>query len=198
MKKLFLSMAIVCLVSLVAGARNETPGLGLPTLHIIKEATLSPAYSCRSADEFGKGYQGTALFLSAYSKQLNSPDLLFNGACGADDWFDVTFGGDDMSLIADLGEKVSLEDVSVSRAFNLERVHRATAYSKFTKTVKVQLNHTYAVVLNESDKRGLFVFTVTGYVPNKEVELKYTVKSYQVTTSGQQSSPDFDWERKSN
>lgn len=197
MKKLFLSLAIVCLASLVAGARSETPALGLPTLHVIKEATLSPAYSCRSADDFGKGYEGTALFLSKYSKQLNSPDLLFNGACGADDWFDVAFGGDDMSLIADLGEKVTLEDVSVSRAFNLERVHRATAYSKFAQTVKVQLNHTYVVALNESDKRGLFIFTVTDYEPNKRVELKYAVKSYQVMPNGGQSSPGFDWERKS-
>lgn len=197
MKRLALTIAIVCAVSLVAGAKNAETNLGLPTLHLIREVTLSPAYSCRSQEDFGKGYQGTALFLSDYGKQRNSPDLLFNGACGSDDYFESSTAGDDMSLIADLGENVALADISASRAFNLERVRSYASHSKFVKSMKVQVNHTYAVLLNEADKRGLFVFTVTEHVPNKRVELKYTVKSYQVTLNGQQRSPDFDWQRKS-
>ena len=70
-------------------------------------------------------------------------------------------------------------------------------YAKFANSVKVQPNHTYAVLLNESDKRGLFVFTVIGYVPNEKVELRYAVKSYQITLNGQTISAGFDWEKKS-
>lgn len=196
MKKLILSAAVVCVLSLMVGGKTSEAEVGLPTLHVIRSVILSPAYSCRSSEEFGKGYQRTALFLSDHSKQRNSPDLLFNGACGSEDYFEASTAGDDMSLIADLGANVSLEDVSASRAFNLQRVNSFSAYSKFADAVKVELNHTYAVLLNESDKRGLLVFTVTEHTPNKQVSLRYAVKSYQVTPRGQIESSGFDWEKK--
>jgi len=60
---------------------------GLPTLHQINTVTLSPSYSCRSEEDAQKGYGETALFLSKYSKQINAPDLLFNGACKSEDNF---------------------------------------------------------------------------------------------------------------
>jgi len=179
-------------------AQNPTQKFELPELHTIKTATLSPSYSCRPPDEFQRGYQNTALFLSAYSKQRNSPDLLFNGACRGEDDFEASTAGDDMSLIADLGANVSLEEVSADRAFNLKRVDSPEAYSKFVQATKVELNHTYAVLLNERDKRGLFLFTVVGYVPNGKVELRYAVKSYQIMPGGQIVSAGFDWERENN
>jgi hypothetical protein len=160
--------------------------------------TLSPSYSCRSTDDFQKGYASTALFLSAYAKQRNSPDLLFNGPCKTDDDFQASTAGDDFSLIADLGTDVALEQISASRVFNLKRVHSYTERSKFADAVKVVVNHTYAVLLNNSDKRGLFVFTVDEYVPNEKVVLRYAVKSYQITPSGQIRSEGFDWARANN
>lgn len=196
MKKLILSAGVVCVLSLMAGGKTSEADAGLPSLHVIRNVILSPTYSCRSSAEFGKGYHSTALFLSDYSKQRNSPDLLFNGACGSEDYFEASTAGDDMSLIADLGADVSLEDVSATRAFNLQRVHSFSAYSKFASAVKVELNHTYAVLLNQSDKRGLFVFKVTEYARNKKVSLRYAVKSYQVMPSGQMESAGFDWEKK--
>ena len=196
MKKLILSIAVVAALSLIVGGKSSDLNFGLPSLHVIKNASLSPAYSCRSSEDFSKGYQNTALFLSDYSKQRNSPNLLFNGACRAEDYFEASTAGDDMSLIADLGANVSLEDLSASRTFNLQRVHSFAAYSKFARALKVEPGHTYAVLLNASDRRGLFVFTVAEYVPNQKVELKYAVKSYQVTPSGQISSPGFQWEQK--
>jgi hypothetical protein len=102
-----------------------------------------------------------------------------------------------ISLIADLGN-VTLEEVSASRAFNLKRVHSYAEYSKFLNSVQVIPNHTYAVLLNESDKRGLFIFTVEDYVPNEKVVLRYAVKSYQIVPSGQIRSEGFDWTRTSN
>lgn len=100
-----------------------------------------------------------------------------------------------MSLIADLGAGLSLEEISAHRAFNVRGVHLFSAYSQFAHVAKVQTNHTYAVLLNAKDKRGLLIFTVTDYVPNKKVSLRYVVKSYQFTPAGQIESPGFQWDR---
>lgn len=188
-----LLIAVPCLV-----AQRPTEEFGLPELHTVKTVTLSPSYSCRSPEESQKGYAKTALFLSAYSKQRNSPDLLFNGACKSGDDFQASTASDDFSLIADLGAEVSLEEVSASRAFNLRRVHSYADDSKFADTVKVAANHTYAVLLNESDKRGLFIFKVVEYVPNERVVLRYAVKSYQIMPSGQIRAEGFDWAKTNN
>lgn len=167
----------------------------LPKLHVINTVTLSPSYSCRSAEDFARGYESTALFLSPYAKRRNSPDLLFNGGCRAKDYFEAATAGDDMSLVADLGAGVSLEEVSAAGAFNLQRVHTPDAYTKFAQTARVELNHTYAVLLNGRERRGLFIFTVVGHAPNEKVELRYAVKSYQITQGGQAVAPGFDWGR---
>ena len=195
MKSLILSLVTLGALGLFQSAKSQEVTIDLPTLHQIKEVTLSPAYSCRPSDEFARGYENTALFLSDFAKRRNGPDLLFNGACGAQDDFQVATAGDDMSLIADLGTGVSLEELSALRAFNLERVHSYPAYSKFARVVKVEKGHTYAVLLNASDKRGLFVFSVTEHVQNKKVTLRYAVKSYQVTTQRRISALGFEWEK---
>jgi hypothetical protein len=188
-------LIFVALALLVASSAVAAQNYGLPELHTIKTATLSPNYGCRSQGEFSEGYKDTALFLSDYSKRRNSPDLLFNGACRSEDYFDASTAGDDMALIADLGTDISVENLSAHLAFNKQNVHSFPAYSKFARTVKVEANHTYVVLLNKSEIRGLFIFTVTRYVPNQRVDLKYAVKEYQVTDVKAQS-PGFDWEQK--
>ena len=193
MKNLSLSVLFLLLVSVSQFAQDSKQKYELPELHTIKTVTLSPSYSCRNQVESQKGYENTAVFLSSYSKQRNNPDLLFNGACKSEDYFTASTAGDSMSLIADLGAEVSLEEVSASRAFNLKRVASFTEYSKFARDVKVELNHVYAVLLNQSDKRGLILFKVVEHVPNQKVALKYAVKSYQITPSGQISSEGFEW-----
>jgi hypothetical protein len=169
----------------IALAHAQTPATppGLPALHAVKAATLSPSYSCRSKEEFDKGFRNTALFLSTHGVETNSPDLLFNGACGAENYFDVTFAGDDMSLIADLGA-VPIEQVTTQKAFN--------SVNRFTREAKVEQGHTYAVVVNQTDRRGLFVFSVDQYVPDQKVVLRYDVKDYQITERVAQSA-GFDW-----
>lgn len=170
---------------------------GLPELHTIKTVTLSPSYSCRSQEDFQKGYENTALFLSAYSKRRNSPDLLFNGACRSEDYFDEW----DMSFIVDLGDELQLEKLSAQDVFQLYHMRSSPnnplskhSPSSLSQTLKVVPNHTYAVMLNRSDVRGLFVFTVVSYDPNKSVEIKYAVKAYQITDVKAQS-PGFDWDK---
>ena len=185
------AVAIVLAVVIGGNARRTARAdqdYGLPELHKIMTATLSPSYSCRSA---GTGYENTALFLSSYSRQRNSPDLLFNGACGSDDYFEASTAGDDMALIADLG-RVSLEEVTAQRSFNLQNVASFSAYSLFAQSVPVRKKHTYAVLLNKREIRGLFLFTVTRYAPNQLVELRHAVKEYQILDLKAQS-PGFDW-----
>ena len=193
-----LTLFVVALAtSISAFAQGPALKYELPELHAIKTITLSPSYSCRGAEDSQRGYQNTAVFLSAYSKQRNSPDLLFNGACRSEDYFEASTAGDDMSLIADLGAGVPLEGLSASRAFNLRRIHSSTAYSKFVQSAKVEVDHTYAVLLNSRDIRGLFVFKVVRHVPNEKVELKYAVKAYQIMPE-QVVAGGFDWEKSNN
>lgn len=164
---------------------------GLPQLHEINTITLSPSYGCRSREEFQQGYRNTALFLSGYSRRANSPELLFNGACGAQDNLEST----DLGLIADLGE-ISLETVTAHLFFNTKNIASFDLYSRFARRVEVKPDHTYAALLNGGEIRGMLVFTVTGYVPNQKLELKYAVKKYEIFATKAQS-PGFEWEKES-
>src|SRR5215467_1596653 len=99
MKNLVVYLITLIVVSVFAGGQTSELNSKLPLLHQIKAVTLAPSYSCRSSEEFSKGYASTALFLSDFG----GPDLLFNGACGSVDYFQAATAGDDMSLVADLG-----------------------------------------------------------------------------------------------
>jgi hypothetical protein len=188
---------LLCLIALTllnTVSANAQDNYKLPDLHTIKTATLAPSYGCRSAEEFRKGYEGTALFLSAYAKQRNSPDLLFNGACRSDDTFEAATAGDDMALLADLGTGLTLENISAHDVYSTFSPNKPpfVQETRYVNRVPVKLNHTYAVVLNKSEIRGLFIFTVVGYELNQRVELRYIVKNYQVQQTIAQS-PGFDW-----
>ncbi len=183
-------LAIMFLPLVVSIPQAKQEDFGLPELHRIKTITLSPSYSCRSEDEFQQGYANTALFLSAYSRRRNSPELLFNGACGAKDNLESINA---TGVIADLGE-MPLERVTAHLMFNTRNVASFELYSKFAQVAKVLPNHTYAVLMGGTEIRSLFVFTVTGYIPNKKLDLQYVVKEYQVLQVRAQS-PGFDWMR---
>jgi hypothetical protein len=172
----------------------KLPNVGLPELNEIKTVTLSPSYSCRSEEEFQKGYATSGLFISTYSKQRNAPDLLFNGACGSEDYFEGATAGDDMSMIADLGTE-PLEDVTAARVFNLQRTHSFDLYSKFARDVRVENKHTYALLIDKREVRGLVLFTVTAYQPNRKIDLRYAVKEYQLLSVTLQAE-GFAWDAK--
>ena len=193
--KSMLLMAALILAASSARAQTPQPDYGLPDLHKIKTITLTPSYSCRSKEDFQTGYANAALFLSAFSKLRNAPDLLFNGACGSEDYFQASTAGDDMALIADLGN-IALEDVTAHLTFNTKNLFVFQEFSRFARIVPVVVGDTYAVLLNKGQIRGLFIFTVTGYVSNKQVNLRYAVKEYQILDVKAQS-PGFDWQRRS-
>ncbi len=159
----------------------------LPVLHKINTVTLTTSYSCDGS------YYKSAVFLSSYSKNRNSPDLLYNGACGSPDYIEASTAGDDFSLIADLGD-VDLEKVTASKAFNFDRV--VGGDNIFKETARVKLNHTYAVLTSKDDIRSLIIYKVISYNPNGELILKYAVKSYSIQRSLEEAS-GFSWDAKS-
>lgn len=188
---LIMCAALVLGSSIVSFSRSaafaqKQQDFGLPELHKINSATLGPSYSCRPQEDFKRGYQKTGLFLSKYSHDMHAPELLFDGACGGADLFQSPGdGGDTMNLIEDMGE-ISLEDVTAQSVFQTRDAH-------FDSHAKVQLDHTYAVLVNEFVVRGLFVFTVVAHIPNQKVDLKYAVKEYQVVNGRIETSHGFDW-----
>jgi hypothetical protein len=202
MKKVALIAALLLVTASASLAQAVTErDYGLPELHVIKTATLGPSYSCRSQEDFQKGYQGTALFLSDYARRRNSPDLLFNGACRSRDEFQSSTAGDDMAFVVDLGPDLQLETLTAQEVMHL--YHRRSdptspdskrVQSVLRQDVFVAPGHTYAVFLNKRGIRGLFVFTVMNHVPNQQVELRYAVKEYQVMRVMAQS-PGFEWDQ---
>jgi hypothetical protein len=190
------ALYLIALLSLAGWDASQQETSTLPELHVIKSVSLSPSYSCRPPEEFQKGYAGTALFLSDYSRKRNSPDLLFNGACRSADEFQASTAGDDMALLADLGESVPLESLTANDTFNGYRPQPASEVKQphFSNRVAVKLGHTYAALINKSDIRGLLVFTVTDYTPNRQVVLRYAVKEYQISRRVAESA-GFDWSK---
>ncbi|HEY0380413.1 MAG TPA: hypothetical protein VGC87_26100 [Pyrinomonadaceae bacterium] len=201
MKKLALVVVLLLAAtgSTLAQGAASAQDYGLPELHVIKTVTLSPSYSCRSEEEFQKGYENTALFLSAYSTRRNSPEVLFNGACHSNDTLQALGGGFDMSLIVDLGPDLELEKLTAQDVFHTyyrlslppskDSRHSPTA---LRQDVEVVAGHTYAVFLNKREIRGMFVLTVTEHVPNERVKLRYAVKEYEIADV-RAMSPGFDW-----
>jgi len=185
-------MTMIGALLLSSALATALPAPEVPALYRIQEVALSPSYSCQG-DNFN-GYRGPALFLTAESRRRNAPVLVFNGACGSEDEFDVALAGDDMSLIADLGENVPLQKVDAARAFNLLRVHRDDAYSSFRQVARAVAGHTYAILLNSSERRGLIVFHVVSLAHNASASIRYAVLSYEVLRP-EVIAEGFSWER---
>jgi hypothetical protein len=187
MKQVLLLTALFLSIATIPQPKLED--FGLPELHKIKAATLSPSYGCQAPGE--QGYQNTALFLSSLSRRRNSPELVFSGPCGAQDAVYSMTAGDNVGLIADLGE-IPLEKVTAQLALNTKGVDSFDLYSKFAQMSKVQLGHTYAVLVSGAEIRSFYVFTVTGHVPHKRLDLMYAVKDFQILGLRAQS-PGFSW-----
>eukprot|EP01006_Ploeotia_vitrea_P003516 TRINITY_DN112754_c0_g1_i1.p1 TRINITY_DN112754_c0_g1~~TRINITY_DN112754_c0_g1_i1.p1 ORF type:complete len:196 (+),score=15.90 TRINITY_DN112754_c0_g1_i1:26-613(+) len=126
-----------------------------PTLFQIFNHTFAQPYSCK-----GSGYNTSALFVSKYYKQDNSPQLLYDrsGAenCqGPNAWFSAPTSWEGFSTIGDLGA-VPLTSVN----FN-----NAALYTKasFTQEVKIQVGHTYATMQSTVESLCMVAFTVTNF-----------------------------------
>lgn len=178
MKKL----TIIVLLVLAAPYAHAQASDTLPQIGVRQTAILSPSYSCRSAAEFyERGYDGPALFLSDAMQRRNSPDLVFNGACGSKNYFQSVTHGVNFSLVADLGTGVVASELLTLTELDARRDYRTLWNKGFRRYVPVVPGHTYAVLLDKHGIRGLFVFTVTDHVKDRRVEVSYEVLDYRVT-----------------
>ncbi|CAF0999956.1 unnamed protein product [Adineta ricciae] len=166
---------------------SVTAAVILPELNVIKQTTFKYSYSCQPPP---LEYHDCALFLTDNTPQPNEPVLLYNGACGAKDYFGVNFGGSDFGVLSDLGN-VPLEEVTASKAFNFNNT--VGEDNEFFDTVPVVSEHTYAALIARDDTRALFVFRVEKYQHNGPLTLSYAVKQYGVIESVQEA-PGFSWD----
>lgn len=182
-KSLNMSSLILCmLIGCAAGKAT----VRLPSLNTIEEFQFQYSYSCQPSPI---SYRGAALFLTDNGLAQNDPDVLYNGACGADDYFEGMLGGNNFALVADLGD-VALENVTSSRAFNYLNV--VGSENIFRRAVKVIKGHTYVVLSARAGVRALFTLTVGDYQKNGPMKIRYAVKEYSLIQTIQES-PGFSW-----
>jgi len=178
MNKLTILSLFICVVAATS--------VVLPELHLIKRASFKYPYGCQPGPI---SYEGCALFLTDYGVSRNMPDLLYNGACGSDNYFDVMMAGSDFGMLSDLGD-VPLENLTASRAFNYENM--ASKPNEFFNQIDVVQGHTYVALLAKAEIRALFVFRVEQYEKGGPATITYAVKQYGVIQSVQES-PGFSW-----
>jgi hypothetical protein len=186
---------IACLFVTPASSMFQLPqgNLDVPELRKINQVTLSPSYDCRPPGDTKQGYANTALFLTSYSRQRNSPELLFTGACKSPDYFRSSTAGDDVDVITHYGE-VPLEQLAADDVFGPSYTRNSMA--EFRQLIKVQPGHTYGVLINKSHARGFYFFKVVNYVPNQKLDLEYVVMDYVIIRE-ELRAPNFDWGQKS-
>ncbi len=163
-----------------------TTSVTLPELHVIKVASFKYPYSCQPGPS---SYENSALFLTDYGVSRNMPDLLYYGACGGDNTFEVMLAGNDFGMLSDLGD-VPLVNLTASRAFNYDNmVGKANEFSNVINVVK---GHTYVALLTKQEIRALFIFRVENYERSGPAAIAYAVKQYGVVQSVQEA-PGFSW-----
>ncbi len=178
----------------------------LPALHQIRPYTFSTSYSC------GGNYKTSALFLSSYSQRSNAPDLLYNGPCTSQKFFQSNTAGDDFAIIryhdkfkpqirkntnyfvTSLIGNVSLEEVTATMAFQgLNDVG-----STFQERQPAIPSMSYVALLSKSEFRALIAFRVQSIAnATWACDIEYAVLSYSIQDTLVQS-PGWDWYAKNN
>jgi hypothetical protein len=161
---------------------------GLPKLNTIKTAKFVAPYSSPK----GGSYEKSALFFSQYTKQRNTPDLIYNGSDRNSLYFQAGTGSDDFALISDLGT-VTLQQVTARKSFNWESM--AGKGNTFKNEVPLFKGHTYIVLESKEDVRALYAITINDIGTDLSAKVSYKILSY----SAQQSlgkSPGFELDNK--
>ncbi len=175
-------MKALLIAILLATSTQAFGEMNLPQLHSINRVMLAAPYSCQG------DYRRSALFLSSYSKERNSPELLYNGACGSQNYIQGLTAGDDFALVADLGE-IPIEVITASDAFNSGTILDANAFKEYQP---VKQNHSYVVLISKAEIRSLFVIKVLYQVKDGPMVFDYAVKSYSIQST-RSESPGFSW-----
>jgi len=190
------SRSLCAIVTLGAGSSTSpssttpwstTPpasGYGLPALRVVTTHSFSTSYSCNGS------YNKSGLFVSGYARQRNSPEVLYNGACGSSLYFESSLAGDAMSLVADLGT-FPLLSLSAHLAFNT--ANQVGKYESFKSSVAAVEGHTYAVLVDTTEIRALIAFNVVSLnTQTLKAEIDYAALEYQIM-SVTDESPGFSW-----
>ncbi len=192
MKTILLLLLVLALVGCDpegSDPNQDLEGMDLPELHQIMTHDFAFPYSCEDEDSDLEGYDGAALFLSGLSFDINSPELLYDGACGSTNYFLVAAGGK-FGFIADLGP-VELESLTAN-----DWSYSNEGLNDFQPSAEVVEGHTYAVVSATGESRALFYFHVDEFEQDGEASIRYAVKFYEVYDFRAQSE-GFDWDQPS-
>jgi hypothetical protein len=188
--KSFSLLLVVALIAVSASASAFDAPSGLPKLNTIFTHVFDTAYSC------GGDYAKSGLALDG---DVQSPDLLFNGACGSDPSFQASFAGEDFSLLSLIGDSQThpLHNVSAHAAFNYANM--VGQDNIFKQDIMSQSGNTYSVLRTQGgggglSTRTLFAFeTVSGCdTANRPCKIAYAVLNYG-KVKFEEESPGFDW-----
>jgi len=131
------------------------------------------------------------MFMTAYNFNLNHPELLYNGACGSQDYFQCDTAGDDFCMISDLGN-VNITEVTAMKAFDWTWTVDGQNIFKYN-SADIVVGHAYAFLLSRSDLRTLYVVSVENQVQDGECNIYWVALSYSIITQSE-VAPGFSWD----
>eukprot|EP01108_Squamamoeba_japonica_P006559 TRINITY_DN5351_c0_g1_i1.p3 TRINITY_DN5351_c0_g1~~TRINITY_DN5351_c0_g1_i1.p3 ORF type:complete len:161 (-),score=19.83 TRINITY_DN5351_c0_g1_i1:32-514(-) len=152
---------------------------------------FSRVYGCPSNKS---GYDGTALFASAYSKSRNSPDLLLYGACGSPPTFISATAGNDIAFFVEL-DGYSVENATAQVVW--QAIVKSASRDAFANGI--QTGPTYAVFKSTDEIRSAIVFNATNCETAaypSQCSITYAPILYNVNPSSPvKAQPAFDWNK---
>ena len=151
----------------------------LPTLYKLEKFHFAGPYSCIS------GYNGTALFLSQASLNINQPDILYYGHCPPST---AGFYGA-RGFVKDLGSEFDISNITANQAVYMtgfSGINASPPEAVFT------VGHTYVKHINSAPIIGWVVLHVESIDNDGAMDITYGVLRYQVIKVTA-SSPGFQW-----
>jgi len=181
----FLSLFLFVLVKVVAS--TSVGADGLPDLLVIKNHTFPLPWGCGSYDQ-------ASLWLSNFSKKMNSPDLLYNSCVSCSATCSQTFSVNtvvwDSSAIAKFPQGTDLTTLSASTLIAFDWA-RAPMWET-SGWVSVAVGATYGVIIAKENIRSIYAFQVVNASVNGPVTINYGVFSYELMQVVKES-PGSSW-----
>eukprot|EP00040_Diaphanoeca_grandis_P011242 m.57580 g.57580 ORF g.57580 m.57580 type:complete len:183 (+) comp22409_c0_seq1:145-693(+) len=153
-----------------------------PQLNTITTRTITSSYSCGTRTMA----DSCLTFDSSQAPGADNCDVLLNGGCGDDTYFQVNLAGAEMGFISNIGD-VALENIT-------SYVAMTPGVTGFLQSQNVVVGEVYVMILARSDHRAMFIMKVTssnsttgGLTAQTAVRL---YESLDVT----KQSPGFSWD----
>lgn len=165
--------------SLQGSGVSLSPGNKI-TLHEVKTKVFGRPYSCGldAGEKFNYSYEKSALFITDYSKQRNSPELLFEAYRTYGDKSCYNFHVMSSTVVGDVSFIVDLGNVSLEEALRQSEFGSLN----FKEKQPVVPNHTYLVVLGKREIQAIYAFRVVSLGSelgtDNSMVIEYAVKNY--------------------